>query len=349
MGDAVELRAGLATAVGPVPFDDAVAASRFVLATQPELPTVPSAGTGPASLLAQAVDGLAGVSVGPGGLLAVDHDVFDSAAIAAAIRSGEVPVGHRCPVLGRFLRMAREHAAGVAGFTGVRAPLLGPVTLALALRGAGVPLEDAALLARELVPRRATALLGGLREVLVDEVAVVCLNEPGLVGAMHPTFPMAPSEVLDLLDPVVRALDQHPDAGRLLIGVHVPGRTDWPTILASGASLVSTPADANVVGWVAELADFLERGGRVAWGAVPVDQPLGTSEERLWRRLSGAWCELVAEGVDPLLLRRASLVSPVDGLGHFGPTQAELALRHVHSLSVRVGRQALAARLSLGA
>ncbi len=348
MGDVVELRSGLASSVGPVPLDDAVEAAEFVLATQPELPSVPSTGTGEASLLGQAVHGLPGVSVLPAGMLAVDDD-FDAPAVVAAARAGELTVGRSGRMLGAFLAAAREHATTSAGFTGVRAPVLGPVTLALALRGAGVPLEVAAPVAGAVVQHRAAAMLGAVRDVFPDHVAVVCLNEPGLVGAMHPTFPMAPSEVLDLLVPVVEVLDRYDGAGRLLIGVHVPGRTDWPTILASGVSLASTPADANVVGWVAELADFLDRGGRVAWGAVPVDQPLGTSEELLWRRLSGVWCELVGEGLDPLLLRRASLVSPVDGLGHFGAPQAGLALRLVHSLSVRVGRQALAARLSLGA
>jgi hypothetical protein len=82
---------------------------------------------------------------------------------------------------------------------------------------------------------------------------------------------------------------------------------------------------------------------------VPVDQPLGTGEELLWRRLSAVWCQLVGEGLDPLQLRSRSLTGPVDGLGHFGPSQAERALLLVDSLSVRVRRQAIGARLSLGA
>jgi hypothetical protein len=85
------------------------------------------------------------------------------------------------------------------------------------------------------------------------------------------------------------------------------------------------------------------------WGAVPVDQPLGTSEELLWRRMSAMWCELVGEGMDPLQLRSRSLVGPVDGLGHFGVSQAERVLDLVDSLALRVRRQAIGARLTLGA
>jgi len=129
----------------------------------------------------------------------------------------------------------------------------------------------------------------------------------------------------------------------------VPGQTDWETIIASGISVVSAPAEPGLVGWAGELSGFLDRGGRVVWGAVPVDQPLGTGEELLWRRLSAVWCEFVAEGVDPLVLRSRSMIGPVDGLGHFGVTQAERVLDLVDSLATRVRRQAVGARLTLGA
>ena len=197
--------------------------------------------------------------------------------------------------------------------------------------------------------RRAAAVLDAVRSTMAEGVVFVCASEPGLVGAVHPTFPLAPDQVLELLTPFVDALDRHPRAGELMIGVHVPGQTDWETIIASGVSVISAPAEPGLVGWAGELSSFLDRGGRVVWGAVPVDQPLGTGEELLWRRLSAVWCELVGEGVDPLVLRSRSMIGPVDGLGHFGVTQAERVLDLVDSLATRVRRQAVGARLTLGA
>ena len=102
MGDVVELRSGLATTVGPVPFDEPRAAAEFVLATQPELPTVPTAGTGPASLLGQAVDGLPGLRVRSGGMLAVD-DGFDPSAATAVALDGELGLGPADGMLRGFL------------------------------------------------------------------------------------------------------------------------------------------------------------------------------------------------------------------------------------------------------
>ena len=345
MGGCPELPFGLATSVGPLPCADPAEAVRMALRAQPEFPTIPVLAGSGTSLLAQAVAGLRGVQVVPPGLLRVD-DEFDPSEVPDAD-----PVGSESAVLEEFF--AADRGPG----TGVRVAVLGPVTLALALRAGGVPTETAVDLAAELAAARAARLLGVLRAGLAagsgtgpgGGPVLVCASEPGLIGAVHPTFPLSPGQVLNLLVPFVDALDRHPLAGELMIGVHVPGRTDWQTVIASGVSVISLPADRSLVRWAEALGGFLERGGRIVWGAVPVDQPLGTGEELLWRRLSAVWCDLVGEGMDPLALRSRSLVGPVDGLGHFGLSQAERALDLVDSLSTRVRRQAVGARLTLGA
>ena len=347
MGGTIELPFGLATSIGSVPCDTPQAASEVAFAANRTFPTVPVLAAHSSSLLAQAVHGIPGVEVQPPGLLRLadpdDTDVGAGVSLDAIAATG-APFAATTEFLSRCAAERDE-----PGRIGVRVGLLGPVTLALSLRAAGVPTAHAVDLARAVVARRAAALLAATRAASPDAVVLVCASEPGLVGAMHPTFPLAPSEVAGALGDVVTALDAHPDAGDLLIGVHVPGRTNWEAILSTGVSVISAPADAGVVGWSSQLADFLDRGGRIAWGAVPVDQPLGTSEELLWRRLSALWCELVGAGMDPLLLRSRSLISPVDGLGHFGLTQAERLYELVDSISLRVRRQAIGARLSLGA
>lgn len=345
MGGNVELPFGCATSVGPLPCDDPAEAVAMALAAHPDFPTAPTSGATRGSLLAQAVESVPGVTVVPPGLLSVGPEwLVDGAEDQLDL----APVGVDGPAhetLVRCLAALDGHPPEV----GLRVGVLGPVSLALGLRAAGVPTEAATRVAASLVAHRSAAVLSAVRSVLPGATVAVVASEPGLVGAMHPTFPLAPHQVLSLLTPWVDVLDKHLDAGPLLIGVHVPGRTDWATIIASGVSLVSAPADHGLVGWAAELAGFLDRGGRIVWGAVPVDQPLGTSEELLWRRLSALWCELVAEGMEPLPLRSRSLVGPVDGLGHFGVSQAERVLDLVDSLATRVRRQAIGARLTLGA
>ncbi|MEI7886809.1 MAG: hypothetical protein WCJ04_05380 [Actinomycetes bacterium] len=375
MSEQVDLPFGLATSVGAVPFEPDLApnnehsaglelgrvvdeelakdvclnAVRLSLTAQPTFPTAPTSGTGDWSLLDQAISGLHGIEVLPPGRLARK---LGSSEITGCERTAQLDSPAFDP-LRCFIEQLGPHRERLgARFIGARISILGPVTLTLALRAAGIDTEIAIASASAIVAARSKAILRSYRQAMGSGVLAVVMSEPGLIGAMHPTFPISPAQVLSLLTPVVTSLDQVPrdecNQG-LLIGVHVPGRTDWDTIIRSGVSLISTPAESGLPGWSATLSAFLHNGGRIAWGVVPVNQPLGSREELLWRRLSAVWCQLSGEGVDPLMLRSRSLISPEDGLGHFGIPQATLALSLVDSLSERVRRQAIGARLSLGA
>ena len=78
-------------------------------------------------------------------------------------------------------------------------------------------------------------------------------------------------------------------------------------------------------------------------------EPLGTDPDRLWRRLSAVWCELVQTGCDPVLLRTQALITPACGLAGHGVSQAARALKLASTIATRVTDQAVAARLSAGA
>ncbi|MGB3412657.1 MAG: hypothetical protein WBA45_15850 [Microthrixaceae bacterium] len=345
MGRLVELPFGLATSVGDLPFTSPDAAVELALSTQPTFPTVPSSATSRHSLLAQACSAVVGLRV-------ISHGAVE---LPAEFDFRSVPINVNLAAEAYepfeiFLRRITGHKADTAEeFVGTRIGVLGPISFALALRAAGMPTSDALSLSQRVIPELATKMLARYRSVIGSESVVVVMAEPGLVGAMHPTFPLSPSEITDALIPTVDALDSCAHHGDLLIGIHVAGRTDWPSIIRSGVSLISAPADDSMLSAAPVLNAFLDAGGSIVWGAVPVDQPLGDGEELFWRRLGGIWCSLVGEGMDPFQLRASSLVGPSDGLGNFGDTQVVRALGLVDSLSVRVRRQAIGARLSLGA
>ena len=341
------LRFGLPTSIGGLPFADHATAVEFMLENQPWFPTVPrlrSAGTGLIHQVASFIDG-AHVAE-PGILELADPDISSNPIESNDLRT----LTGSFAGLAEFIAQVRaKHLIESSEFLGVRAGVLGPATTALALRSAGVPLDQALEIGTKISQTIAVALHDELRRAVDGATVAIVLSEPGLVGSMHPTFPLLCGQVHGALVRVVDALDTRHTHGPMLIGAHVPGRTDWATVIASGVSLISVPVGGNLEGAARHLQSFLQAGGAVAWGAVPVDEPLGTTEELLWRRLGAFWCSLVGAGVDPFLLRAQSFVSPSGGLGHFGVSQATNAFALVDALSVRVRRQAAGTRLSLGA
>jgi hypothetical protein len=222
--------------------------------------------------------------------------------------------------------------------------LTGPITLGLRLRDDGVTDEDALRRSASSVRDVARWLLDRARTDLPGAPVLLFLEEPGLTHSMHPTFPFTSSTVETTVASVVSDLD-----GGAVVGVQVGGRADWAMLLRTGIAALAAPITAQLDTAASEIGRFLDLGGVIAWGAVPVDEPLGTSPERLWRRLSAVWCELTRLGVDPMLLRERSIITPSGGLATFAPAQAERVVELAQELANRVWRQTVGLRLSIGA
>jgi len=351
----VNLSFGQSSSVGPVPFADPADAVGVALSGLVSLPTVPSGPAVPVpgvpntSLLAQAVADVEGAAVGVDGRLVVDpvHLAHDGDRTGWSLEDSAFSMFR--------LLLGQLSGGGDDTPDALRIPFLGPVSLALALHEAGVPLVRASALARDVVVHRAVALFESARTSLPGTSLLMVMSEPALAGSHHPTFPLKPAEIRSLLTPVVESLDVVAVAafGRaetpLLIGVHVEGPTDWSTVVASGVSLLSFPIEHAHAAPASVVAAFLDAGGWIDWGVVPVDRPLGTGDELHWKRLNALWCTLVGGGADPMLLRTRALVSPAGGLDHFAREQVGLVLELTGAVALRIRHQAVASRLTLGA
>ena len=222
--------------------------------------------------------------------------------------------------------------------------LTGPVTIDLTLLQQGVEHSAAAAMSIAAVEQRARRVLDMARCILPGAPVLLFLEEPGLANSMHPTFPLASGEIEELVSGVV-----DPICSEAVVGVQVNGRADWAMLLRTGIGILGAPVSARLETAALELGRFLESGGFIAWGAVPVDEPLGANAERLWRRLSALWAELATLGLDPMTLREHSIITPAAGLGSFGISQAERVMKLTIDLSERVLNQVIGARLSIGA
>lgn len=333
----VSLPAGLATSIGSVPHYDPSEAVDFALRYTPRLPAAPTLpGRSPREgMVAQAAIGVRGVTVDDDGGLDIDHDRLDLVdPLESTGFDSDAYAGLRA-----FLNAVVDRTDPV------KLQLTGPLTLGVALHAAGVDAERAFLVAGAAVRARAQALLDLLDERIPQCARVVFLDEPALVAARLPGFPLPAEAAVDLVSTGLAALE-----GRAVSGLHCCGQADWNLVLQTGPQIISLPAEFAVVESAAgAFAGFLDRGGWVAWGAVPTHEPVGTTPERLWRHLSAVWCALVQEGCDPVLLRTQAMITPVCGLAGHGVTQAEQVMEFTAELAERLGDQAIGVRLQVGA
>jgi methionine synthase II (cobalamin-independent) len=330
------LRPGAATGIGSLPHRSVHDAATFALREYelPAIPTLPR--RSPAEgMIAQALVGIGGVTLGQYGSIAVDVDHLDPDAPVATDLGHDAYGGLRAFLSTAVARQLRGP---------VKWQFTGPVTLGAALTRVGVPPDRAFAVAARAVRAHLAVIAAAVATALPDSPQIVWLDEPWMGDLMSPGFPIAPDPAVDLLSTAMAMLE--PTA---TVGVHCCADADVASLLAAGPAMLSIPLDARLVDVAGYLSRFLDDGGYIAWGAVATDGPIVTSSERAWRLLSEVWCELVNRGCDPVELRRRSLVTPACGLGLHSPQVADRVLRLTREISRRVNEQAVASRFALGA
>jgi len=326
---------GTATGIGSLPHGDPATAVAWVLDVTPELPAAPSLPRHDPreAMIPQAAWGIAGITVAPDGSLSVEASALDpDAPIAADALAG--------PAFTTF----REFTAAITGRTApVKVQVTGPVTLTAALVDAGVDAALARRIAGPAVRARAAALVDAVAEVAPAAPLIAFVDEPSLVGG-PPERLGHPEELVDLVSGALAALEP-----RATTGLHCCGPTDWRVVLDAGPRILSAPVGADLELGAGALTAFLDRGGWIAWGAVPTDRPLGDTASRCWRDLSAQWCALVRSGCDPVLIRQQALVTPVCGLALHDRDQIGRVMFHARTLGARIYEQLAGVRLSVGA
>lgn len=332
-----QLRPGATTGIGSLPHRTGLDAAFFSLSQYdiPIAPTLPR--RSPAEgMVAQALLGIDGVTLGQYGSIAVDVRRLDPCAPVVTDLHHDGFAGIRT-----FLDVAA--ARGHRG--PVKWQFVGPVTLGVALTRAGVAVGTAFAVAVRAVRTHLVALADAVAVALPESPQIVILDEPWFGDVMLPGFPIAPDPAIDLLSGAMAAVE--PVAA---IGVHCCDEgVDIASLLAAGPDILSVPVSPAIAEVTGYLTAFLENGGRIAWGVVATDGPIPRSDERPWRRLCDVWCSMVERGCDPMLLRQQSLITPHCGLGLHTPEVATNVARVTNDVARRVVEQAVAGRFTLGA
>jgi methionine synthase II (cobalamin-independent) len=332
----VLLPIGLATAIGSLPHHDVRAAVACALERNPRLPAAPSLPerSPVEGMIAQAAWGIAGVTVLPDGSLLVDE---------AAVRPDAPPLD--TGIGGDPFVSLRAFLGAIGGRVApFKLQLTGPVTLGLALHAVGVPADRAFTVASTSTHARIRATLLAARHAAPGATPLLFLDEPGLTAALHAGFPLAVDDTLDLVSSALAVVEEH-----AIAGLHCCGRADWPAILQAGPQILSLPVDAGATDHIGAFAGFVERGGWIAWGAVPIDRPLGDSADILWRRMMAEWRTLVDGGCELELVVEQSLITPACGLVGLDTLQADHVLDLANHLAQRVEAQAVELGIDVGA
>jgi hypothetical protein len=98
----------------------------------------------------------------------------------------------------------------------------------------------------------------------------------------------------------------------------------------------------NLILYREYLANFLRRGGVLAWGIAPTGDVAAlerATDDSLYARWRGQFARLVALGLDEKRLAAQSLITPSCGTGALTISQAETVLRLTAQLAARLRRE----------
>ncbi len=328
---------GKSVGIGSLPHRDAAAAAAFAVA-EFDIATVPSLPIrSPAEgMVAQAISGLPGVSLGQYGSFAIDPVGLTVDVPITTSLGSDAFVG-----LGAFIDLATKISLDGKP---IKWQFVGPVTLGLALQRAGLRNAQAFTIAADAVRHHVSQIAAALREALPNSPQLMMLDEPWMTELMSPEFPIPPDVAVDLVSTGMAAVG--PDVA---VGLHCCGTADIATMLETGPQVLSIPLSDDLAEYAGYIGRFLDGGGVIAWGAIPTTGPLTSRVDRYWTRLSDVWCQLVDRGVDAGRIRRQSLVTPECGLAGHQVSSARRVVRLAGELGHKVSTQATSTKLALGA
>lgn len=178
---------------------------------------------------------------------------------------------------------------------------------------------------------KARALTAAIRSQIPDVEVVVDLPETTLVTFTSAGGTGARKDVIEAIDAGFDGIDG-------LKWVHCCANIDWTLLTDSQIDVINFDAYQHVEPvalYASQLQRFLEKGGMLAWGLVPVvSEALQTeSFDSLLARLTSAIAHFCRLGVDERLLVESSWIMPSCDMALLTPEEADRALLLTSRLS----------------
>lgn len=315
------LRPLAVTAIGSMPHLSVAGALPSILACQgiPAWPQLVQRSPG-YGMLAQALAGVPGLAVDSQGQVTLPAG-FGGSVVAQATP--------RIPDALASLRFAASPDVALKG------QIAGPITLSL-----NCSLADGASVADNAGACDAIAgfiaVAAAAQEAALDG-GLLFLDEPDLARGLRDPR-LGPDRCRSLLGEVLSAVTGP-------VGVHTCDVPDLAFLLSLPIDVISV--DAYRYGDelpAPAVADFLRRGGWLAWGIVPSEaDPLQhQNAASLSDKLRSIWRRLERGGAPAALLRSRALITPSCGLGQLSISQAEFALHLTQQVAASLRAEQIA-------
>jgi methionine synthase II (cobalamin-independent) len=171
----------------------------------------------------------------------------------------------------------------------------------------------------------------------IGQNTIIFVDEPYMSSFGSVAVPLSKEKVINLLEEVFRGISG-------LKGVHCCGNTDWSVLLGTSLDILSFDAynyAQSLSLYPAEVKGFLGRGGAIAWGIVPNDEPSLANETAasLKDRLEEAMAPFTRNGIRFPDLLAQSLLTPSCTLAFISEDAAERALNLLTELSALIRKR----------
>ena len=243
---------------------------------------------------------------------------------------------------GMFAFMEKLDSMASDAFPWIKGQVTGPLTLGASVLG----LDGKALLYDDEIAEALARGLGAAGAAQATQLAplgrkiLFFVDEPFLSGYGSAFTPISRERVIELLSYTFEEIRSRSQA---MIGVHCCGNTDWAILVEAGADVINLDSfgfGENLLLYPKEVKALLDRGGAVAWGAVPTSEFQGTETAReLWAGLLSLLKGMEAKGIDRAVLAAQALVTPACGMGSMNEDQADRILQLTREVSELARRE----------
>lgn len=175
-----------------------------------------------------------------------------------------------------------------------------------------------------------------IKEASPETTPIIFIDEPSISQLGTSAYiTISQEEVMDMISEITEILK----ANGAICAIHCCGKCDWRVPIKSGVNIINLDAYAyaqNLSLFKKDIENYLQNGGKIAWGVVPTLDAEFLNKTDLNEMISvfeKAVKYLTKKGIDEKLIIENSIITPSCGAGALSEDLAEKAMNLTKQLS----------------